>query len=638
MPDYESIKPVIYKIEDIAEAFDCDSNSVIFNHVDNIVIQFGTLFIHFGQICYIEFKKKQQGDNRKLKVIKTSLDKRKVVLARGLIHYSCDLFIDGIRSLTIHNRVNEIKKFINSLNESELALNESSLGNILINHSDFLKHKIKIYDKELGLGITSATAHNQQTWIIDFFSFLLKVEKTNLLDEIYHIVENSKEKIKTKSLSCNELMDNFNAYIKIFRYFSSVVLDHKKFPLKFSINGEEYWFTISGKIIHKNDKRLNSSGCFNYNNEKYCSVDELISLKRFKTLDRKRIKNVYIKYAKNSQELANECYSHSRLFLIKCAARAYFMIFLFLTGENDSTAATLQYENEYSLCNGEQDFKSIKWRANGFEVKYDIQNEFIDDFKIFLCLREHLLQYFSQEYRSLFFEIMKGELVNAHSDGRYSSYIRKSFCSLFKENVFIGTSKRIRLTKSLWIRHNHSADVSSYILQHSNKTSDFNYSGSDFEQSSEELIDYFSEITEQLLPNSGTELETPSGNCIEPKTPTALSTLVTSNLFTVDCGDQKTCLFCSKYRILADEVDIRKLLSIKYLLVNSAHLASSIEHFNKVYNPILDRIEELLEKIREQGDEFAPLILEVSEQVFEQEKLSEYWYRKLEYLEELGVL
>ncbi|MGV2874128.1 hypothetical protein [Colwellia sp. E150_009] len=131
-------------------------------------------------------------------------------------------------------------------------------------------------------------------------------------------------------------------------------------------------------------------------------------------------------------------------------------------------------------------------------------------------------------------------------------------------------------------------------MQHSNNTADYHYAGKDVNKSAEQLSDYFVELDNQLLKKSHPVTAIPSGNCSELSKPEMLDSLPLNGVVTVNCGSHEGCLFCSKYRIHADETDIRKLLSLKYFIIQSQNLAASQEHFDSVYKSVLTRIESLL--------------------------------------------
>lgn len=637
MPEYEPIKQVIYTVDELLNFFKLEENPKIFDRVDNIIIQFPNQRIHLGIICYNNVKFKYDKRFKKLYAIPSSLDFEKVKITKLLLKHINDLLIDGVQPITINGRLKVILNFIEHLkiNNIELKLNRTSFQIALVSYSQLLLHQIKIYNKELGVGLKTGTAHNYQKWVLSFSSFILNVDCLELLNSDDFITTNDSERIPTQALSNEEQSVEFNQYTTLFRRFSSIVLNHEMFPLRFELHKQQYWINHTGKIAHNDNENLKKSGIFNFKEGRKYSRDEIISSRRYKNTSKR---NEAIKLFRQINDKANIHNSAARLFIALYACRAYFMHFLFLTGENDSTAASLLFNSNYMIENSEVNFKSIKWRANGIPVKYDIQSEFIEDFKAYLRLRSFVLKQYNEKHNELFFDLLNNQLIAAPNDGKYSSLIRFNASRIFKENDFIATSKTIRVTKGLWIRSKHGSSLSAYILQHSEKASTSNYTSSNFEESSEDLTNYFNKLTNQLIVSPGIEKATPCGKCIEPHKPKAISEVILSDTVTIDCRDQTTCLFCNKYRIHADEKDIRKLLSMKYLIIQSEYLAASIEHFKNVYELTLTHIEVLLDQIKAQGKEQEQLIIDINQQVFEHENLSNYWYRKLELLNELGVI
>ena len=376
---------------------------------------------------------------------------------------------------------------------------------------------------------------------------------------------------------------------------------------------------------------------FNYDNGHFYTIEELELFSHNKGKKRYQL-GQHVSQAMDATDKVNLEYSKLRLLLAAWACRAYFMHFLIITGENDSTAASLVFEDEYFTERSEQNFKSIKWRANGITVNYDIQNEFVADFQRYIQLRSYLIEYYQQDYKALFISAAVSKITNVSTKGDVSCSFRKLFSVQFTGTPLTGTSKSFRVSKSLWIRANYGNGISSYIMQHNNKTADSHYTNKDEEESAEQITDYFAELDKQLLKEPVSSVPIPSGNCIETSKPEPLNSLPLNSAITVSCGNHEGCLFCSKYRIHADEADIRKLLSVNYLIMQSQNLAASQEHFDSVYKPVLTRIEDLLDHIGDKQPSCLTLIKNVRKEVFEQELLSEYWYRKLELLDDLALL
>lgn len=638
MSNYTTINPIIYTIEEISKLFEKD-DTYSFNRVDNIVIQFGSSFHHLGRIYYKNIKITKK-NNRKLSVDLDSIDVAAIQFLKKLISYLSDSMLDGKRVRTLSSFTGYIISIFKYIRKNRISLlcNKESIQSFIDSYTDYLLHQIKIYDRSLKLGLSTHTAQTYQSRVISFFSYVIETEESELTGGLFIIQRNNNQVQSALALNDDAFAQQFNFYTQIFRQFSNIVLDHIEIPTSVNINNEQLWLAPSYTqwLKPKHKKTIGLRG-FNYDNGHFYTVEELELLDHNKGKKRYQL-GQHVTQAGDATVKVNLEYSTLRLLLAAWACRAYFMHFLIVTGENDSTAATLMFEAEFLTERNEQNFKSIKWRANGVTVNYDIQNEFVADFQRYIQLRDYLIKHYQQDYNALFISAAVSKLTTLSTKGDVSCSFRKLFSVQFTGAPLTGTSKSFRVSKSLWVRDNYGSGISSYIMQHNNKTADSRYTNKDEEKSAEQITDYFTELDKQLLKEPISSVSIPSGNCTEPSKPEPLNLLPLNNAITVSCGNHEGCLFCSKYRIHTDEADIRKLLSVKYLIIQSQNLAASQEHFDSVYKPVLIRIEDLLAHIGNKQHSYLNLIKNVRKEVFEQELLSDYWYRKLELLDDLGLL
>jgi hypothetical protein len=637
MQNYTAIIPEIYTIEELTTLFENDY-PVSFNRVDNIVIQFGSNFQHLGRICYKNFQVSNK-NNLKLSVDSNSIDLVAMKFANKLIPYLFDLILDGKRTRTLSGFTSYIIglfKYIRD-NKFNLLCNKTSFQNFVNNYTDYLLHQIKIYDRKQKLGLSTHTAQTYQRRVISFFSYVINIEESELTRGLQIIQRNNNQVQSAVALNDRAFAEQFSLYTQIFRQFSNIVLDHIAIPATVNINNEQLWIAPSyNQWLNPKHKESIGMRGFNYENGSFYTLEELELLPHSKGKKRYQLRQ-HISQAKEATTKVNlEC-SKLRLLLAAWACRAYFMHFLIITGENDSTAASLVFEDEYLTAKSEQNFKSIKWRANGITVKYGIQNEFLPDFKRYIKLRSYLIDYYQQDYKALFISAAVNKLNSLSTKGDASCSFRKLFSTQFTGTPLTGTSQSFRVSKSLWVRNNFGSGISSYVMQHNIATAGSHYSNTDEEKSADQITEYFAELDKQLLKELDSSVPIPSGNCTETSKPEPVNSLPLNSLITVDCGNHEGCLFCSKYRIHADETDIRKLLSVKYLVMQSQNMSVSQEHFDSVYKSVLTRIEDLLEHIGDKNAECLTLIKNIRKEVFEQELLSEYWYRKLELLSDLGL-
>lgn len=158
------------------------------------------------------------------------------------------------------------------------------------------------------------------------------------------------------------------------------------------------------------------------------------------------------------------------------------------------------------------------------------------------------------------------------------------------------------------------------------------YTGENEETSAEQMTKYYDNLNKSALIHSSNDKEITAGHCSSFGNPDSDIKLKSIN---IDCEKSEGCLFCKHFRCHADSDDVRKLLSLLYIIDETKNKAVSIDHFNSIYLVVINRINHLLKEISlVQKD----LVEKIKEEVFEYEILSYYWEKRLEMLIEIGVL
>jgi len=168
MNRFTLITPKIYTIEELTNLFEND-DTFSFNRVDNIVIQFCSTFQHLGRICYKNVQVTNK-NNRKLNVDLDSLDVVAIQFAKKLIPYLADLKLDGIRVRTLSGLTSFIISLFKYIRVDgfNLRCNKASIQGFITSYTDYLLHQIKIYDRNLNLGLSTHTAQTYQSRVISF--------------------------------------------------------------------------------------------------------------------------------------------------------------------------------------------------------------------------------------------------------------------------------------------------------------------------------------------------------------------------------------------------------------------------------------------------------------------------------------
>lgn len=102
------------------------------------------------------------------------------------------------------------------------------------------------------------------------------------------------------------------------------------------------------------------------------------------------------------------------------------------------------------------------------------------------------------------------------------------------------------------------------------------------------------------------------------------------------CGDPETCLFCEFYAVHADEQDIRRLLSLRYLIQAIRH-KQPVDHWQSKFGPSLHRIDEVLSAMQDADGSIEATINRVCDEV-ESGALDAFWSIHFDTLVTVGAV
>ncbi len=312
------------------------------------------------------------------------------------------------------------------------------------------------------------------------------------------------------------------------------------------------------------------------------------------------------------------------------AHNAFIVLFLAHTGMNWSTVQSLPWTGEHELGAERQGFRAIKYRAGGRLVSFEIQAEFLSTFRVFLRLRDYILN--GEPFEMLFVAAANGrsrfESVKASTQSNFFESLRR-----IDPGVPDIKSKQWRAAKSDWLLRKTDPSTTAAVLQNSEATVLASYAAGSPTTHSEELNAFFDRLQSAVL-ERGIVVHEGVANAVGVCASFGHPTQVLAAPITPDCKAPEGCLFCDKFKVHADEKDTRKLISCRYCIQQTAHMAVSEEHFQLLFGPLLRRIFALLDAIdaREPG-----LVARIEQEVQEGE-LDPYWSHKLEMLIDLELL
>ena len=572
-----------------------------------------------SQILYTEYKLYK--NPYKLMVNKNTYQSER----KNIIQYIIEEIIitnrqKGNSDITINRKIQYLIVFIRWMNKENFLYlrNLDEAVNIFYRYTLFLKSKLRLSQYSQG------EIHTRHSSVYKMLYTIFN-DKSNILLSGITLITNSRVKKKVKS-SNEDKKYHYNFYYNFFHQVTDFILNNEPYPLKLRLQLGHFWCLPSKHIFFAKENTFPMA--FNPETGLVRSIDNFQEIYK---MNNKSIIKENIKRFSNTLDKANLYKSQKRMELASHASKAFYMLFLTNTGMNDSTAATLLWNNQYSVDSIQQKFRNIKYRAGNKIVEFKIQTKFLSVFKKYLLLRNYILD--GNHLETLFFIDNKknARITSSLKRGTYSSYINKFFISNIDSNLPSISSRQLRVNKAYKVINQDGIIAASQILQSSVSTIMNSYLGESSESADIQLTNYYDQLNLNLFLTSTHNLSTNIGRC---------SNLVNQdmNYYDNDCLKSENCLFCQHYRIIVDKEDLQKLYSLKYLIHECRYIAQNAEHFETVYGKTYQRIKNIEEYILENKYLSYESLRKIELEVFEDENLHPYWEHKLNMLISIGLL
>jgi len=467
---------------------------------------------------------------------------------------------------------------------------------------------------------------------VEDFARGMNLLKSSFIDENPTVIPT--EDVQTKALSWLS---------KLFHGLTDFVLSNSPYPHKLSIPEYLGWPENSMWIVPSNiwaitpDEECTTPYHTLFSHGRIATKAEMTNMRveHGKTIDEITvIKDIYRVETRIKKANIDER-DIQRINRALCANSAFIELFVAETGMSSSLIKDLPWSSELKEAMDNpsilrQRFRVIKYRAAGRIVSFEIGATFLNEFRKFMKIRDYLLN--GTVCDTLFFAYScrtHWELEKFKSNKIYIA-IKK-----LDKNIKPVTHREWRASKQDWAIRNTAPSIAAKLLQHSEITAIRSYSNGSQISHESEMSDFFSNfetIIQQKRSSIDSETDTSYGSCIAPDQPIPINSEIK---IIPECGRLEGCLFCDKYRVHADETDIRKLLSCRLYVMEVSSFASSAEEYSESITPIIKRIDYILSEIEKNSpDEFGHLKSEVETYG----ELTPYWRSKLEMLQELNLL
>ena len=264
--------------------------------------------------------------------------------------------------------------------------------------------------------------------------------------------------------------------------------------------------------------------------------------------------------------------------------------------------------------------RSIKNRKQYQPVEVTISNRFLPMLERYLRIRNYYLE--GGEDARLF-------PFSASAVNRRRDHLHKTFPEIPKLTAHVA---RASVSDNILSKTNDPL-VAAQVLQNDPKTVIKHYAAGTQQGHIQGVGGYFNELGNQLKKNrksTKNEIKTAAGGC---RKNSAHPDPLPGAPIDPNCTLQEGCFFCKYYCVHADEIDIRKLVSILHYINRGATRAQNVDFFNQTFGLVIERINDLLRQIEAISEAKKLLTTRIKDEVFNHDELDHYWLQKLNRLE-----
>lgn len=613
------------------------SDDIEILHPEQAMVRFGgKKTVDLGALCYFRRDKSPRRRNQGMSVDLGSYSSLRADQVRKLLQYISENFItSGNRWTTMFECSSNFMHFMDFVDHMGY---ENVLGDSDVARIAFARYVEFLWERVRSNQISEKTACCLQAAphriLCGFFDLDNLAEGLNLLRGNQKTVENTLppcEMAQSKVLALCEA---------IFFGFSDLALNNRPYPYRLNmpeyLDWENKYLWVFPTIVKymtpfnlaKRKQLKRPFWAYDYVNG---CLNNLESIKKYYTTENSA-KIALVRSQEYISRANNDPRCYARISAAINAMKAFIVLFTANVAMNISQIVSLPWSDKYSIGVERQGFRTVKWRAAGRKCSFEIQSTFLPAFKTFLLLRKYILG--DKDFQTIFFSFGSGRVSGPLPLSRNISYLFFGTLRQIDPHVPKVTPREWRAAKGDWLIRNTDISTAAQVLQNSEKTLLKHYAAGSETVHMEEMSTFFVGITETVK-NRGVSVEGVAqaiGTCSSFGAPQQIAF---NTPIAPSCRGFEGCLFCDKFRIHADDLDTKKLLSCRYCLRKTAHFAEKEEQYQRVFTPTFNRIDEILKEIdmREPG-----LVEKIRVQVEEYGELDTYWSGKLEMLVSLGIV
>lgn len=603
---------------------------------ENVILRFkGQTTMDIGALCFLRREDtKEQGPRKAAegrKVELSSFCQQRAVHIRAFIVFISDQISFGSKQAsTLHNSAQHFARFLtwaDASGHSDLLNSIAAARLAVLAYAEYIRKRVLTHE--------ISTNHGAVTQRCTFSILAEFLDAENLVRGV-NLLSKTSADCSTEPPSQGAQARMLSLCEALFSGLTELVLEAKPYPFEVVVpdslgyENNRLWIFPASAWCMPSERlaEISTNGAFNYREGRLNTLAELMAFNARRG-KRKRTSEM-LRAAEALLVDVNSDPAHwHRRFMGIMALNAFIPMFLSRTGINWEQAVKLLWEqgNVDVVSTIRQRFRAIKQRAGAKMVHYQLPLQFMPAFRRFLELRKFLLAD-TPDFEPLFFT-RGNRATSAPTSLRTSLHITNKFLQRIDPKITPITSRGWRAAKSDWLISKTDISTAAQLLQNSEQTIVSSYASGSIEAHRREMSQFLDSIILNKDVQSKTTVDSAVGGCVSYGNPADLPG--PDPIVKPDCGNPDVgCLFCDKFKVHADEIDVRKLLSCQYCLINTSHLSG----FYLQSRPIIERIQAVLNEIHSRDSSLVPRITrEVNEG-----ELDAYWASKYDMLLRLHLI
>lgn len=567
-----------------------------------------------------------------------SMPSRFAVIRKILIAISISFLTLGHRALSlsgiVHNLCNLIR-WADTNNLPELFADQAAYRDAVDSRVQHLRSKLQAGDLAEHT-VATETTHCMMggVWAFDV--------PLSYFQEGVKRIKRSRRNLDsaTEPPSYHDIRECYTLNLKLFDQLTDFLVNQRSFPHQISLPKEKVWILPTKswgatETILASLPTWGKSKYWNYSTGQLYSPEEAASWSSASSARKKHRCNEKLENERKKLREANHDTScWQRITLAQWAHDAYLTVFAATTSANEDSIRSFTWDDTLELkdCIHPSGLKlrTIKYRAHGREVVFEIRAKSVSSFEKYLKLRKFLLN--GREHKFLFLSLFRNDEVRRLPLNALRRHYLRIQAQLYPNFVGIGYREWRASTGSV-VFDAVGAHTAATILQNSPGSIVRSYSKGTIENWEKDFSEYFNAFSKEF--SKFKKKPIPIGNCNGEQNPSAI---IPTASIQPDCSHFEGCLNCDKFSLHADEEDIRKILSMQYVILASEPAAKSKESFANAFSSLLRKIEWILDEVSAIDPARRALVDETRADVFENEALTDYWQFKLDMLIEMEVI